>query len=78
MDPQTNETRTPAQVVSYISIVTSTGSIIIGLLLIRQYRVKPRETIDEAVGTGLILCAIRFGAQPYVTGKVPSFAITCN
>ncbi|KAJ3491300.1 hypothetical protein NLI96_g800 [Meripilus lineatus] len=43
-----NNSRTPAQVASYISIATSTGSIIVALLLIRQYRVKPRETVEEA------------------------------
>ncbi|KAK7676771.1 hypothetical protein QCA50_020239 [Cerrena zonata] len=41
-------TRTPAQVTSYISIVTSVGSILIGLLLVRQYRVRPRDTVEEA------------------------------
>ncbi len=51
VDPGSNNNRTAAQIVSYISIVTSTGSIIIGLLLIRQYRVKPRETVEEAVRT---------------------------
>ena len=51
VDPGSNNNRTAAQIVSYISIVTSTGSIIIALLLIRQYRVKPRETVEEAVRT---------------------------
>lgn len=44
-----DSSRTWAQIVSFISIVASTGSIIIGLLLIRQYRVKPRENVEEAV-----------------------------
>jgi len=56
VDPQNNgpfppplhPARTPAQVASYISIVTSIGSIIVGLLLVRQYRVKPKETVEEA------------------------------
>ncbi|KAH9947505.1 hypothetical protein B0H21DRAFT_738326 [Amylocystis lapponica] len=41
--------RTAAQIASFISIVTSIGSIILGLLLVRQHRVKPRETAHEAV-----------------------------
>lgn len=49
--PENNNTRTAAQIVSYISIATSTGSIIIGLLLGHQNRVKPGETVDQAVRT---------------------------
>ncbi|KAI0078375.1 hypothetical protein K474DRAFT_1660618 [Panus rudis PR-1116 ss-1] len=40
--------RTAAQVASYISIVASVGSILAGLLLVRQYRVKPKDTVEEA------------------------------
>ncbi|CAL1699558.1 unnamed protein product [Somion occarium] len=43
-----NGIRTPSQIASYISIVASIGSIIIGLLLVRQYRVRPRDTVEEA------------------------------
>ena len=45
-----NGIRTAPQVVSDISIVASIGSILIGLLLVRQYRVRPRDTVEEAVG----------------------------
>ena len=41
--------RTPSQVVSDISVIASIGGILIGLLLVRQYRVRPRDTVDEAV-----------------------------
>ncbi len=51
VDPESNHNRTAAQIVSYISIATSTGSIIIGPLLGHQNRVKPGETIDQAVRT---------------------------
>jgi len=60
VDPNSNSssgtiaaTRTPAQIASYASIISSIGSIILGLLLIRQYRVKPIETVGEA-GTFLM------------------------
>ncbi|KAI0720666.1 hypothetical protein C8T65DRAFT_735621 [Cerioporus squamosus] len=39
---------TAAQISSYLSIVTSVGSILLGLLLIRQHRVKSKETADDA------------------------------
>ena len=42
---------TIAQVCSYLSIVTSVGSILLGLLLIRQHRVKSKDTADEAVSS---------------------------
>ena len=44
-----NQTLTTAQIASYISIATSIGSILLGLLLIRHNRVKTRETAIEAV-----------------------------
>jgi hypothetical protein len=40
--------RTAAQIVSYMSIVASAGSILTGLLLIRQYRTK-RESFEDIV-----------------------------
>ncbi|KAF7983489.1 hypothetical protein HWV62_21802 [Athelia sp. TMB] len=40
--------RTAAQIVSYISIVTSLGSAILSLLLVRQNRSKGREAADKA------------------------------
>lgn len=44
-----DQTLSGAQISSYISIATSIGSILLGLLLIRQNRVKARETANEAV-----------------------------
>ena len=44
-----DHTRTPAQLASYISIVTSIGSVVIGLLLLRQHRTKPQDAADEVV-----------------------------
>ena len=40
---------TAAMICSYLSIVTSTGSILLGLLLVRQHRVKSKDTAEEAV-----------------------------
>ncbi|KAH9941634.1 uncharacterized protein BXZ73DRAFT_41460 [Epithele typhae] len=39
---------TPARISSFLSIVTSVGSILLGLLLIRQHRVKSKDTAEEA------------------------------
>ncbi|KDR80111.1 hypothetical protein GALMADRAFT_136654 [Galerina marginata CBS 339.88] len=39
--------RSPAQISSYLSVVASIGSIVLGLLLIRQNRTKSRESADE-------------------------------
>ena len=45
-----------AQIASYISIATSIGSIILGLLLVRQNRTKSRENAEDVVSaTHLIL-----------------------
>jgi predicted Co/Zn/Cd cation transporter (cation efflux family) len=41
--------RSAAQIASYISIVTSLGSVILSLLLVRQNRSKGRQTAAEAV-----------------------------
>jgi len=41
--------RSPAQISSYMSVVASIGSIILGLLLIRQNRTKNRESVDDVV-----------------------------
>ena len=41
--------RSPAQISSYLSVIANIGSIILGLLLMRQNRTKSRETADEAV-----------------------------
>jgi len=45
-----NDTHTQAQLASYLSIVTSIGSIVIGLLLLRQHRTKVQgsgETVSH-------------------------------
>ncbi|KAI0760212.1 hypothetical protein C8Q74DRAFT_1208734 [Fomes fomentarius] len=39
---------TLAQISSYLSTLASIGCILIGLLLIRQHRVKPKDTAEEA------------------------------
>ena len=44
-----NDTRTPAQLASYLSMITSVGSVVTGLLLLRQYRTKPQNAAQEVV-----------------------------
>jgi len=39
--------RSPAQIASYLSVVSSIGSILLGLLLIRRHKTKTKETADE-------------------------------
>ncbi|KAF9530151.1 hypothetical protein CPB83DRAFT_851059 [Crepidotus variabilis] len=39
--------RSPAQIASYLSVIASIGSIILGLLLIRQHRTKYKETASD-------------------------------
>ncbi|KAK0192798.1 hypothetical protein F5146DRAFT_1041528 [Armillaria mellea] len=65
--------RSPAQITSYISIIASIGSIILGLLLIRKNRSKARDSSQEAWlflrsqkrnKTGLETLAILYGL-PY-------------
>ncbi|KAK0452419.1 hypothetical protein EV421DRAFT_1768788 [Armillaria borealis] len=65
--------RSPAQISSYISIIASIGSIILGLLLIRKNRSKARDSSQEAWlflrsqkrnKTGLETLAILYGL-PY-------------
>ena len=41
--------RSPGQIASYLSVVANIGSIILGLLLMRQNRTKRSETADEVV-----------------------------
>jgi hypothetical protein len=58
-----NASRSPTQISSYLSVLTSIGSIIIGLLLVKQNRNRDRVTAPDAVGphlfhlTKLTLCA---------------------
>ena len=44
-----NRVRTPAQLASYLSIITSVGSVVTGLLLLRQHRTKPQDSAEEVV-----------------------------
>lgn len=39
--------RTPSQLASYFSIITSIGNVVIGLLLLRQHRTKPQDNAEE-------------------------------
>lgn len=41
--------RSLTQIVSYISMVTSLGSVLLAMLLVRQNRSKGREAADKAV-----------------------------
>jgi len=47
--PSKGHGRSVAEIASYASVLTSIGSIILGLLLERQNRTKERETAHEAV-----------------------------
>jgi len=49
VDGSPDSYRSPAQISSYLSVIANVGSIILGLLLMRQNRTKSRETADEAV-----------------------------
>ncbi|KAH8113921.1 hypothetical protein DFH11DRAFT_1544659 [Phellopilus nigrolimitatus] len=40
----------PAAIASQVSIIASLGSIIVGLLLVRQLRISAKESVDDAVG----------------------------
>ncbi|TFY63080.1 hypothetical protein EVJ58_g3462 [Rhodofomes roseus] len=44
-----NGPRTPAQIASFVSTIASIAATVIGMLLVRQYRVKPKETATDAV-----------------------------
>jgi hypothetical protein len=50
--------RSAAQITSYISIVTSVGSVIISLLLVRQNRSKNRQSVEEAVSISFDLFTV--------------------
>ena len=47
-DPE-NHNRTLAQLVSYLSVITSVGSVVTGLSLLRQYRVYPEDAAEGMV-----------------------------
>ncbi|KAN0131228.1 hypothetical protein V8E53_010932 [Lactarius tabidus] len=40
---------TPSQIISYLSLISSVGSIVVGLLLIRHHRRKQEEDLSSAV-----------------------------
>jgi len=42
-----NRFRTPSQLASYLSIITSVGSTVVGLLLLRYHRTKPQDSADD-------------------------------
>lgn len=42
-----NHNRTPVQLASYFSIITSLGSIATGLLLLRQHKTEPQDLPDR-------------------------------
>lgn len=48
VDDHFTSSRTPVQILSYVSTLSSAGSIIAGLLLERQYRTKARDTANDA------------------------------
>lgn len=65
--------RSPAQIVSYISIITSLGSVLLSMLLVRQNRSKGREAADKAVSA--LICQFYVNQQvliPDSTGPFPS------
>jgi len=43
--------RLAAQICSYLSVVASVGSILLGLLLVREFKAKDREAVSEIVGS---------------------------
>jgi hypothetical protein len=50
-----NTDRTPSQIASYLSVIAAVGSIITGLLLIRQHRTKKdgaEDVVSHRVSTG--------------------------
>ena len=46
---QGSSTRTPTQLASYFSVVTSIGSIVIGLMLVQKHGGQPHESAAMAV-----------------------------
>jgi len=43
------DTRTLTQIVSYISIITSLGCLVTGLILIRHHKTRPQDAAEEVV-----------------------------
>ena len=44
-----NDTRTLTQIFSYVSIVTSLGCLVAGLILIRHHKVMPHDAVEGVV-----------------------------
>ena len=44
-----NHIRTPVQLASYLSVIASVGSVVTGLLLLRQHRAKPQDAAEDVV-----------------------------
>jgi hypothetical protein len=59
VDTNSDPYRSPAQISSYCSIAASIGSIILGLILVRQSRTKHGETASDVV-SDLINIDIKF------------------
>jgi len=49
VDVNSNPHRSPAQISSYLSVVANVGSIVLGLLLMRQNRTKSKDTTADAL-----------------------------
>ncbi|KAI0315001.1 hypothetical protein OF83DRAFT_392027 [Amylostereum chailletii] len=56
--------RSPAAIASYFSMITSVGSVIIGLLLLRQTRLKHRDDATQAVEYMYKVETRWFGREP--------------
>ncbi|KAH6905511.1 hypothetical protein BKA70DRAFT_1564806 [Coprinopsis sp. MPI-PUGE-AT-0042] len=76
IDTQEGSYRSPVQVASYLSIVASIGSIIIGLLLIRQNRTRAHGTANDvnlAILYSLPYAMLLWGMVSFLT----AFACLC-
>lgn len=65
---------TTAEITSYLSIVASIGCILVGLLLIRQHRVKSKDTAEDAVSDdhpsiGLDIYKLAFSQNNYLNSR---------
>lgn len=58
IDIDRNPYRSPIQVASYLSIVASIGSIILGLLLMRQNRTRAHGTATDVVSAFCLVLGI--------------------
>lgn len=55
VDIDKNPYRSPIQIACYLSIVSSIGSIILGLLLMRQNRTRESGTADDVVCVPIVI-----------------------